>query len=85
MNQGVGTRASRTAKIAVVMGGRSAERDVSIQSGTRVLGALQTLGYDARSLDYDARFIDAIREGWPPLLSSLKTFLETGEALDFDM
>jgi D-alanine-D-alanine ligase len=65
MNQGVGTRASRTAKIAVVMGGRSAERDVSIQSGTRVLGALQTLGYDARSLDYDARFIDAIREVAP--------------------
>jgi uncharacterized protein YndB with AHSA1/START domain len=29
--------------------------------------------------------IDAIREGWPPLLSSLKTFLEKGEALDFEM
>jgi hypothetical protein len=28
---------------------------------------------------------DAIRDGWPPLLSSLKTFLETGEALDFSM
>ena len=28
---------------------------------------------------------EAIREGWPPLLSSLKTFLETGEPLDFDM
>lgn len=28
---------------------------------------------------------EAIREGWPPLLSSLKTFLETGEALDFSM
>jgi hypothetical protein len=24
----------------------------------------------------------AIREGWPPLLSSLKTYLETGEPLN---
>jgi hypothetical protein len=37
-------------------------------------------GFDSGSV-----VIDAIREGWPPLLSSLKTFLETGEALDFDM
>ena len=28
---------------------------------------------------------EAIREGWPPLLSSLKTFLETGEPLDFSL
>jgi uncharacterized protein YndB with AHSA1/START domain len=28
---------------------------------------------------------EAIREGWPPLLSSLKTFLETGEPLEFSM
>jgi uncharacterized protein YndB with AHSA1/START domain len=28
---------------------------------------------------------EAIREGWPPFLSSLKTFLETGEPLDFAM
>lgn len=27
----------------------------------------------------------AIREGWPPLLSSLKTYLETGEPLDFSL
>jgi uncharacterized protein YndB with AHSA1/START domain len=29
--------------------------------------------------------LEAIREGWPPLLSSLKTFLETGEPLSFEM
>jgi uncharacterized protein YndB with AHSA1/START domain len=29
--------------------------------------------------------LEAIRDGWPPLLSSLKTFLETGEPLDFTM
>ena len=37
-------------------------------------------GFEADSVVYEA-----IRDGWPPLLSSLKTFLETGEALDFDM
>jgi uncharacterized protein YndB with AHSA1/START domain len=35
--------------------------------------------------DADSVVIDAIREGWPPILSSLKTFLEKGEALDFEM
>jgi len=33
-----------------------------------VLGALQTLGYDARSLDYDGRFVDAIREVAPDVV-----------------
>ena len=50
------------AKIAVVMGGPSSEREVSIASGTGVVQTLQKLGYDARSLDFDARFVDAIRE-----------------------
>jgi hypothetical protein len=27
--------------------------------------------------------LEAVSAGWPPLLSSLKTFLETGGALDF--
>jgi D-alanine-D-alanine ligase len=42
------------------MGGGSAERDISIRSGAEVLRALQALGYEARSLDYDERFIDAL-------------------------
>jgi len=29
--------------------------------------------------------LEAIQEGWPPLLSSLKTLLETGEPLEFAM
>ncbi len=52
----------RNKKIAVVMGGSSAEREISIQSGSGVMRALQSLGYDAQSLDFDARFVDAIRE-----------------------
>jgi D-alanine-D-alanine ligase len=42
------------------MGGGSAERDISIRSGAEVLRALQALDYEARSLDYDERFIDAL-------------------------
>jgi len=33
--------------------------------------------------DEASHVLDAIRQGWPPLLSSLKTYLETGEPLDF--
>ncbi len=49
-------------RVAVVMGGSSAERDISVQTGSGVMRALVDLGYDAHSLDYDGRFIDAIRE-----------------------
>jgi uncharacterized protein YndB with AHSA1/START domain len=28
-----------------------------------------------------SKFIDAVSDGWPPILSSLKSFLETGESL----
>jgi D-alanine-D-alanine ligase len=48
-------------RVAVVMGGPSAEREVSIQSGTGVMRALAALGHDGRSLDFDGRFVDAIR------------------------
>ena len=54
--------AAARAKIVVVMGGESAEREISIQSGSEVLRALQSLGYEARSIDYDDRFVDAMRQ-----------------------
>ena len=56
------------AKIAVVMGGSSAEREISIQTGSGVMRALQSLGYEAQSLDYDRRFFDAIREISPDVV-----------------
>jgi len=49
-------------RIAVVMGGSSSEREVSIETGRGVLAALERLGYAAQQLDFDARFIDAMRE-----------------------
>jgi D-alanine-D-alanine ligase len=55
-------------KVAVVMGGPSAEREVSIESGTCVMRALTALGHEARSLDFDGRFVDAIREIKPDVV-----------------
>lgn len=37
--------------IGVLMGGTSAERDISLKSGASVLGALKRLGYNAKSVD----------------------------------
>ena len=59
---------NKRAKVAVVMGGTSAEREISIKTGSGVMRALQELGYDAQSLDYDDRFIDAIREISPDVV-----------------
>jgi D-alanine-D-alanine ligase len=56
------------AKVAVVMGGASAEREVSIQTGSAVMRALQSLGYQAQSLDFDRRFFDAIRDVAPDVV-----------------
>ncbi len=55
-------------KVAIVMGGPSDEREVSIASGTEVLRALGGLGHDAQSLDFDRRFVDAIRDINPDIV-----------------
>jgi D-alanine-D-alanine ligase len=58
----------KKARVAVVMGGTSSEREISIQTGSGVMRALQALGYETQSLDYDHRFIDAIREIAPDVV-----------------
>lgn len=55
-------------RIAVAMGGPSSERDVSIETGNVVMRALERLGYDAHSLDFDGRFVDALRELRPEVV-----------------
>ena len=45
-------------KVAVLFGGRSAERAVSLNSGSRVLAALQRQGVDAHALDPAERKLD---------------------------
>ncbi|MFM1881465.1 MAG: hypothetical protein RLZZ344_1699 [Pseudomonadota bacterium] len=51
-----------TRRIAVLMGGRSAEREISLRSGTGVLAALARLGYDAQAFDPAERPLDALHD-----------------------
>ena len=50
-------------RVAVVMGGDSAEREVSLKSGTGVLGALRSRGIDAHGIDGIPALLDALRAG----------------------
>jgi D-alanine-D-alanine ligase len=51
------TDAAALGKVGVLFGGRSAERDISIMSGTGVLAALQSRGVDAHAFDPGQRSI----------------------------
>ena len=52
-------------KVAVLLGGRSAEREVSLKSGAAVLAALQRSGVDAHAFDPAVRELQALRsEGY---------------------
>src|SRR4051812_43223379 len=50
-------------RVAVVMGGQSAERDVSLDSGRNVLAALRARGVDAHAVDGIPALLDALRAG----------------------
>ena len=50
-------------RVAVVMGGSSAEREVSLDSGRNVLAALQARGIDAQGIDGIPALLDALRAG----------------------
>jgi D-alanine-D-alanine ligase len=47
-------------KVAVLLGGRSAEREVSLKSGAAVLAALQRSGVDAHAFDPATRNLQAL-------------------------
>lgn len=49
-------------KVAVLFGGTSAERDVSLNSGSRVLAALQGQGIDAHAFDPAERALDELKD-----------------------
>ena len=48
-------------KVAVLFGGPSAEREVSLNSGSRVLAALQGQGIDAHAFDPASQPLDALK------------------------
>ena len=54
-----------TEKIAVLMGGRSLEREVSLASGKRVCEALESAGYRVLALDMTADLVETLRRERP--------------------
>ena len=56
------TEPSDFGRVGVLFGGRSAEREVSLQSGAAVLNALLEQGVDATALDTDAGLVDRLKK-----------------------
>jgi len=55
-------------RIAVIAGGRTPERDVSLRGGHRVTTSLNALGHDAWLLDpADVKLVEALRDRMPDL------------------
>lgn len=54
---------TRFGKVAVLLGGRAAEREISLKSGAAVLAALQRLGVDAHPLDPDEQVLSRLQQG----------------------
>jgi D-alanine-D-alanine ligase len=50
-------------KLAVVRGGKSAEREVSLRSGAQVTKALRGLGHEVTEVDLDTNTWDTLRDG----------------------
>ena len=50
-------------RIAVLQGGRSAEREVSLRSGRQVANALTQRGHDVEQIDLDREAWDRLRDG----------------------
>jgi D-alanine-D-alanine ligase len=59
-------------KVAVLMGGTSAEREISNMSGAGVLAALQSLGVDAHAFDpADRELVELKRDGYARVFIAL--------------
>ncbi len=54
---------ARFGKVAVLMGGWSAEREVSLDSGAMVLEALRSCGVDAHGIDVDRGILGVLANG----------------------
>jgi D-alanine-D-alanine ligase len=52
-------------RVAVLKGGRSLERQVSLRSGARVEHALQRLGHDVASIDVGGDLVERLRDASP--------------------
>lgn len=55
-------------RVAVLLGGPSAERDVSLSSGAAVVKACEALGYETIPIDVDKDVADKLREAKPDVV-----------------
>ncbi|KUO96896.1 D-alanine--D-alanine ligase [Ferroacidibacillus organovorans] len=55
-------------KIAVIYGGRSAEREVSLNSGRAILQALSSYGYEVCGMDVNESLFDELKQFKPDLV-----------------
>lgn len=55
-------------KIAVLLGGKSAEREISLKTGKAVANALVNLGHNVKSIDTKDEFIEDLRAFHPDLV-----------------
>jgi len=62
MNNNTSSSVSRFGKVAVLFGGRSAEREVSLKSGAAVLAALHKSGVDAHAFDPAQRDLSELKD-----------------------
>ena len=58
----VNTEQNDFGKVAVLMGGRSAEREISLRSGNAVLAALVNAGVDAHGIDVDEHIFNRLQD-----------------------
>lgn len=59
----VSTDTSQFGKVALLLGGTSAERDISLKSGATVLAALQARGVDVEPIDVSADVLPQLQAG----------------------
>ncbi|MBA3582784.1 MAG: D-alanine--D-alanine ligase [Gammaproteobacteria bacterium] len=55
--------AQQYGRVALLMGGWAAEREISLRSGGAVLAAMQSLGIDVTAIDVDHHLIDVLQRG----------------------
>lgn len=62
MNDSV-KKAADFGRVAVLLGGRSAEREISLKSGRAVLAAMHQMGIDAVEIDVDQHVSERLQQG----------------------